>query len=190
MSSLNSMRQKLKPLGFYNLNDNSLISAELSAYATALDEIEYLLDEAEQECFIATAKGYGLSERERMLGAEQKSQTVEYRRENLLYRYSITSNSFNKDSIAKVLSVSGINGHIIEIPNENTLYINCLSLNNSSASKEAIVESVKEFLPAHLNCIFDFRNLGWDTIDGNDNTFDTIDSKNLTWDDIDSFNEI
>lgn len=190
MSSLNSMRQKLKPLGFYNLNDNSLISAELSTYATVLDEIEYLLDEVERECFIATAESYGLSEREKMLGAEQKSQTIENRRDNLLYRYSISSNSFNKDSIYKVLSVAGINGYILEVPNENILYINCLSLNNSNADKKAIIESVKEFLPAHLDCIFDFRNLQWDTIDNNDNTFDTIDSKDLTWDNIDTFNEI
>ena len=53
-----------------------------------------------------------------------------------------------------------------------------------------IKSMVEEFLPAHLDCIFDFRNLQWNTIDGKNNTFNTIDSKNLTWDEIDTFDEI
>lgn len=190
MNSLNSMRQKLKPLGFYNLNDTSLISAELSAYAQAINIIETLLDEIEKECFLATAQSYGLSIPEKMLGSEQSDKSYEDRRNSLLYRYSITANDFNKESIEKVLSVAGVNGYIIEVPEQNTMYINCLSLNDEIANKDEIKKQIEEFLPAHLNCIFDFRNLQWDTIDNNDKTFNEMDSQDLTWDNIDNFDDI
>lgn len=190
MSSLNSIKQKLRPLGFYNLNDTSLISAELSAYSVALDVIESMLAEMEKEYFIATAENYGLSMRERIFGTEQNEKSAESRRNMLLYRYAINSEDFNEGSIKKVMENVGINGYIIEVPDKNTIYINCLSLEDPSADKSYIKSMVEEFLPAHLDCIFDFRNLQWNTIDGKSNTFNTIDSKNLTWDEIDNFDEI
>lgn len=190
MNSLNSMKQKLRPLGFYNLNDNSLISAELNSYAEALDSIESSLSEIERECFITTAESYGLGMKERIFGAEQNNISVNKRREILIYRCSINSNSFNRESIEKVLEVAGINGYIIEVPSKNIMYINCLSLSDNSIDKDKIKKIIEEYLPAHLDCIFDFRDLKWDTIDSNNNTFNYIDSKNLTWNDIDNFNEI
>lgn len=191
MSSLNSMKQKLKPLGFYNLSgENSLVNAELNAYAEALDSIEASLNEIEKECFISTAESYGLGMRERMFGAEQNNINVNKRREILIYRCSINSNSFNKESIEKALEVAGINGYIIEVPNKNLMYINCLSLYDNTLDKTKIKNIIEEYLPAHLDCIFDFRNLKWDTIDSNDKTFNEMDSKNLTWNSIDNFDEI
>ena len=190
MTSLNSLKQKLRPRGVYNLNDNSLISAELSAYSVALDSIESMLSEMEKERFIATATTYGLSMRELTFGVEQSEKPTESRRNMLLYRYAINSEDFNESSIKKVMENVGINGYIIEVPDKNIIYINCLSLDDPSADKSYIKSMVEEFLPAHLDCIFDFRNLQWNTIDGKNNTFNTIDSKNLTWDEIDTFDEI
>ena len=190
MSSLNSIKQKLRPLGFYNLNDNSLINAELSAYSAALDIIESMLSEMEREYFVATAEDYGLSTRERIFGAEQDEKSTESRRNMLLYRYSINPEDFNENCIIKIIENVGVHGYIIEAPDKNTIYINCLELGDSSADKNFIKSAIEEFLPAHLECIFDFRNLQWNTIEGKNNTFDTLDSKNLTWNEIDNFDEI
>lgn len=190
MSTLNSLKQTLRPLGLYNLDDTTLINAELSAYALVLDEVEALLAELEQERFVVTAEDYGLAMRERILGAEQKDKTVEARRNLLLLRQSITSNDFNKTSLEKVLKNSGIIGYIIESPMNNLIYINCLDLEDSIADKEALKAVVAEFLPAHLECIFDFRNLQWNSIDSKNISFDEMDEKGLTWDDIDNFEEI
>lgn len=189
MSVINSLKQKLRPLGFYNLNENSLISAELSAYALVLDEIESQLLEIEKEKFIVTAQDYGLKMRERVLGPEQNEKTVQDRRNLLLYRYSTSYTDFNKTAIEKFLSIVGVTGSIIEAPSQNKIYINCLNI-DPSLDKNQIKSAISEFLPAHLDCIFDFRNLTWKYIDAKNNSFDTLDSLNFTWDQIDNLNEI
>lgn len=187
MSSLNSMKQKLRPLGFYDLNDDTLISAELSAYAVALDEISATLDEIERECFVSTAESYGLGMRERMLGPEQTNKSVEKRRKQLLYRSAITANDFTKSSLEKALAASGIIGSIVEYPSQNSVHINCSGLVSDSLEKSEAQSMVEEFLPAHLECIFNFSTLQWDSIDAKENTFDEMEARNLTWDEIDNF---
>lgn len=187
MSSLNSMKQKLRPLGFYDLNDDSLISAELSAYAVVLDEISATLAEIERECFVNTAESYGLGMRERMLGPEQSEKSVEERRNQLLYRSAITANDFTKSSLEKALLAAGLDGSVVEYPAQNSVHINCSGLINSNLDKAAAQKMVEEFLPAHLECIFNFSTLQWDDIDAKENTFDAMDARGLTWDEIDNF---
>lgn len=77
MSILNSMKQKLHPLGIYSLSDGSVVTAELAAYAEVLDAIEAQLTELEQERFVATAQTYGITMRELAIGSEQKNETIE-----------------------------------------------------------------------------------------------------------------
>lgn len=190
MSSLNSIKQTLRPLGFYNLNENTLINAELSAYAMVLDEISLQLSEIERERFISTAESYGLSMRELIFTTEQNEKTTQERRAVLLYRTAITPNDFNESSIKRAMEIAGVTGYIIEDPSNSTVYINCLELADSSPDKETIKSMISEFLPAHLECIFDFRNLQWDTLDSKEKTFDEFDSDDLTWNEIDNYEEI
>lgn len=190
MSTLNSIKQKLRPLGLYNLSDNSLINAELSAYSAVLDEIETQLEEIEKERFVATAEGYGLSMRERTFGTEKNDKTAQSRRNILLHRFSINPDDFNRSSIEKAMKNAGITGYLLESPGKNTVYINCLELDDPFADKNEIKSMIEEFIPAHLECKFDFRNLQWNVIDSKNNTFNTLDGKNLTWDEIDNFDEI
>lgn len=190
MSSLNSLKQILRPLGFYNLQENSLISAELAAYAAVLDDIENQLLELEQERFIVTAQKYGLDIRERIFGKEYHEKNIEDRRNLLLHRYSINSNDFNESSFKKIFNTVGLSAYIIEYPLQNKVYINCIEFSNPSVNKTNIKNIIQEFLPAHLEYIFDLRNLHWDLIDSKNNTFNEIDAKNLTWDDIDNLDEI
>lgn len=190
MSILNSMKQKLHPLGIYSLSDTSKITAELTAYSEALDEIEAQLQELEQERFLATAKTYGITMRELTIGPEQKYEKLEKRRNTLLHRWAISETDFNKKAIESLLKTEGINGYIIEVPEKNTIYINCLSLDVRRSNKDAKKEAISQFLPAHLECVFDFRNLQWQVIDAKNYTFDGMDARNLTWDDIANYKEI
>lgn len=187
MSILNSMKQKLHPLGIYSLSDSSVITAELAAYAEVLDAIEEQLTELEQERFVVTAQSYGITMRELAIGSEQKNETIEKRRSVLLYRSAIKETDFNKTAIEGVLKTVDINGYIIEMPEENKIYINCLPLDVTGSDKELKKQIVSQFLPAHLECFFDFRNLQWQFIEELANTFDVMDSRDLTWDEIENF---
>lgn len=188
MESINLIKSKLKPLGLYNLEPGTLIYAELMSYAVALDVLYDKLEEIEKEMFVNTAESYGLSLREKAFGYKRTNVSLETRREMLKYRSSITSSNFNKAQIEDALKASGINGYIIEVPNEYLMHINCLEVIDTETSNEEVENSARKFMPAHIKTIFDFRPLQWSYIDSMDLNFGEMDSKDLTWNEIDNYN--
>ena len=179
------MKNKLKPLSIYSLNDDTLIMAELSAYAEEFDRLYNLLLELERECFIKTATSYGLSSRERPYTSPRADLSFDDRRKMLLYRMSITSSDFNKESMESALLAAGINGYIIETPNEFKIEINALELFDTMVTENEAVLAAEQFLPAHLTYVFDFRKSQWLELEAQDLTFDEIDAKDLTWEQFD-----
>ncbi|MCD8025632.1 MAG: hypothetical protein LUF33_01500 [Clostridiales bacterium] len=69
MDSFTSMKSKLLPLGLYTIEDGSNLYAELKAYAAGLDSVFENLDTMLREYFIDTAQTYGITEREKLIGA-------------------------------------------------------------------------------------------------------------------------
>ena len=189
MQALDSIISKLKPLGLYSLKNDSTVFYELSAYAEGLAILENCLAELENECFISTSSSFGLKMRESLFSYSKASTSIALRRNLLSYLLSVCSNDYNKESINKAIIASGIDGFIIEQPGENVVYINCSSLKDNFNTKTEAKNIVKQFLPAHLEPIFDFRVISWDYIDTNDKTFNEMDSKDLTWNNIDNYEE-
>ena len=187
MNILNSIKGKLEPLEIYNLEDDSLVCKELQTYAESLKLVKDSIDELEKEYFINTAEGYGLTLREKMYTSAKSDLDVEKRRDMLKYRYSITSNDFNKEDIKKALLAIGIKCEVIEYPNENTIYINCLENLDTTISKDDLKILANEFLPAHLSYEIDFRPLKWSEIEIRNLSFQDMDDKDMTWSQIDTF---
>lgn len=188
MESINLLKSKLSPLGLYNLNQGSLVYAELASYAVAFDILYDQLEEIEKEMFVDTAESYGLFLREKAFGYKRNNISVTARREMLNYRSSITSSNFNKEKIEDALKASGINGYVIEIPNEYLMHINCLDVIDTEVSNEEIENRAKKFMPAHIETIFDFRPLQWSYIESLDLSFERMDLNDLTWNEIDNYN--
>lgn len=185
-----NLQQKLRPLNLYSLTGETLVDAELKAYAKGLDILQTKLDTLEREIFINTAQTFGLALRERLFGRVKNSVSLENRRNMLDYRNSITANYFTKNDIQNALAACGLNTQITEYFDGERIYIRCLSLLDNFSSKSEAIAAAQEFLPAHLQAEFDFRNLPWDYIDSLEETFDEFESKNLTWNQIDTYNEI
>ncbi len=188
MSAINSMVTKLSTLPIYDLNiDGSLVMAELLAYNEGFALLQRKLDELERECFISTAESFGISLKERVYSSIKDDLTLAQRREMLIYRYSVTSNDFNKESIEKALVSAGIRCYIIENPSQKSIYINCLERFDTMISQNASQSLAEKFLPAHLEYTFDFRPLQWSQIEAKDLTFQQMDDADLTWDQIDNY---
>ena len=190
MNIIDSMKEKLSVFSIYDLDkQNSLVLAELNAYKKGLDIIKESLDELERECFLSTAQDFGLDLREKVFTSKKDDLTFDERREMLKYRYSITSNDFNKSSIEKALIAAGIRCYIIENPGNQSFYINCLERFDTTLSQEESQSSAEKFLPAHLSYEFDFRPLQWSQIEERDLTFQEMDNADLTWNEIDNYQE-
>ena len=84
MTSYESMKSKLLPLGLYSFESGGVADSELKAYACGLDPVFEALAEMEREGFTVTAETYGLSEREQFTQYSGAALTTEERRERLI----------------------------------------------------------------------------------------------------------
>lgn len=156
MDSLLSIKKKLRPLNLYNLDDQNIINAEISAYAVAFDMINDEIASLEDECLISTAKSYGLDLREKLFDYIRIGLSNEKRREMLIYRKSITSNNFTKNKLEESLISSGIEAKITEDFDNNTIAVNCTDIFDTFKTQEDAKKAAEEFLPAHLEVTFNF----------------------------------
>lgn len=180
---------RLRPLRLYRLDGSTLVDAELFAYAAGLSLLEEELLTLEREAFVATARDYGLSLRERLFGSVKTALPLEDRREMLLYRGGVTAADCTRQGVERAMAASGIRCSIGENRKDGLLYINCIAFLNPFADQQSVIRAAQESLPAHLSVLFDFRALAWDDIDQRDLSFDTMEAAGLSWDQIDQFKE-
>lgn len=150
MDSYTSMKNKLHPIGLYNVTDSSNVSAELKAYAEGLDKLFNMLDEMTREYFIDTAEGYGLSERERFTTRERSEYSIEKRREMLKIQEQMMGNDCSPNTFRKILEGCGLSDfEITENFSEQTVII---TINDTLAdeTKKYVEERINAEFPVHL----------------------------------------
>lgn len=180
----NSMRDALKPLGLYSF-DSTNVSNELLAYAVAIDELNNMLCGMLRECFIDTAEDFGLSQRERVIGAVRDDLSIDKRRNMLKLRESISLSSFTPSEIKKSLDSFGLTYAIYEFPTLYTVVVDSTG-EYTSAQKAWIRSQVEKIMPAHLQVQVVFNGPSWAQIDEYDNNFSYMNIKDYTWEEIDN----
>lgn len=195
MSSINSIKKSLKPLGIYKLNSQGLLNAELSAYACELDTLNEEIEKLEKECFISTAEDYGITLREQLYDFSKPLWDVAKKRQRLLGMSLVKPTSFTKADLENILEVYGIEAAILENTKTGNIYINCLSTNDlfenvfssDSENKSSTINQIEKFIPANLTFEVDFSTISWDVIEEFDNTFNQMDAKEYKWAQIDNY---
>lgn len=150
MSSLESMINKLSPLGVYNLSEDSVVYAELAAFSAGLDIIRETLDLLLKENFIATAEDFGIEVYEHLVGTPRKDLPLEKRRQMLLERLSMNTDDFTPDGFEKMQKMLGVEGSIEEYPESMRVTLNFSQDSYSYAQKEWIATQAKALFPAHI----------------------------------------
>lgn len=185
MRSLESMINKLSPLGVYNLNKGSIVYAELAAFAVGLDSLRDTLDTLLKEAFIETAEDFGIDNTERLVGNVREDLPLEKRREMLTERLSFGAGDFTLKGFERLMKLMGVEGRVEEYPKEQRLVLNLTEDVYSLPEREWILSQAKVLLPAHLNWDVVFWGFDWSESDAHNNTFLSIDSKGYTWEKID-----
>lgn len=150
MTALQSMSEKLNPLGIYNITQSSNIFKELSAYAAALDVHRENLKTILRECFISSAESYGIEIREKAIGDLRTSYSLENRRNMLALRSSLNENDFTRAGLSKFLNCMGVSDYSIsETPRDSYIFI---LIGNAfpESDKRWILNQLYLFLPSHL----------------------------------------
>lgn len=189
MTSLQSMINKLSPLGVYNLNDDSLVYAELAAFGVGLDALRSELDELLREAFVKTAETFGIEKLERETEKLCADLPLDKRRNMLINRLSFDSGDFTLSGFDKMLRFLGVSGEILESPITLSMALKLDEGEYSTAFSNWIITQAKELFPAHLESDVVFPGFEWQVIDSLQNTFYQMDIKDYTWKKIDYLNQ-
>lgn len=156
MDSFTSLKNKLEATGLYDVLLGTNIYAELKAYAAALDVMFGELDIMLRELFIATAESYGITNRERLLGKERDTYTLEKRREMLIVYEQMMGEKCTKEAFEMVLSGYGLSDfEIVESPADSTVTID-IGDDVPEEIKKMIAERITADFPSHITVEVNF----------------------------------
>lgn len=156
MDSFTSMKSKLLPLGLYTIEDGSNLYAELKAYAAGLDSVFENLDTMLREYFIDTAQTYGITEREKLIGAQRDEYTLEKRREMLKNTEQTVGLACTCSAFVKILESYGLSDFTMtENFSEQTVSITVAD-SLSDEEKAWIEERAEADFPSHLKVEFTY----------------------------------
>ncbi|HAN43837.1 MAG TPA: hypothetical protein DCP97_00455 [Ruminococcaceae bacterium] len=182
MNALNRLYYAHKPLRLYNLNQDSLVSCELAAYAAGFELIDRLLDEIKQNAFTATATGEGLVLWEHLFGISANPDEKPEQRQSLLCgKLAVTPNHYTAKGMLASLAAAGVKAKITEDIQGRTIKIDCSELTYKTVNIDDILPDIKAMLPAHLDYQLDFGLADWNMLDSIDFDFNCFDSKDFKW---------
>lgn len=181
MTAVESMIKKMSALKIYDISEDSEIYRELCCYSVALDEHRQMLQEVLDECFIATAVDYGITNRESISGNVKSEYSIEKRREMLHLRSSIGDNDFTLQGFDRIMKCLGVSDYqITERYNFFEIYIH-IKGDYSKVERKWIEKEINKILPAHIKGFIYFQGMSWKEIDNKNLTFSEMDEKDYKW---------
>ena len=150
MKSLVSMKQKLEPLGLYDLSGSGEVDCELKAYAEGLDTLFDTLDELQRENFIQTAESFGLSRRESFEIRERAELPVQERRDSLMYYERTVITGLTDSEFAEFLERIGLTDYTLSV-NHSRGSMNLSIADSKTDGEKALIEKqIRAEIPTHM----------------------------------------
>ena len=150
MKSLVSMKQKLEPLGLYDLSGSGEVDCELKAYAEGLDTLFDTLDELQRENFIRTAESFGLSRRESFEIRERAELPVQERRDSLMYFERTVMTGLTDSEFAEFLERIGLTDYTLSV-NHSRGSMNLSIADSKTDGEKALIEKqIRAEIPTHM----------------------------------------
>lgn len=176
MNSLEKLIYEHKPVGIYDFeNNNSLIMAELSVYARALQQIEDAADELIAEMFFVSSRSLGFERFCRQFASkyspEKSRQYISAVMAKAFGYWDKSIWEFEKDETGISLLDFRVNQYVF-VP----------SFESFSLEKKAqTLKLLNKYVPAHLDYSLIPAAKSWNELDGLDSTFSEIESVGLNF---------
>lgn len=182
MTCFDSMVSLLKPIRLYSLSKDSVVYAELCAYAKGLKIAEELLSEVSAEGFVSTAADYGITEWEKLIDSTAVYEALPARRSIIRYTLSRMPWDFNPEGIVQGLKSIGLYCSAEEDFANRRVTLYGSSYRGSLRAYEDILKRVMQIMPAHLEVTLDFGSYLWESFDADGLAFDDFDLLVPSWD--------
>lgn len=185
--TLNQLESILSPLGIYKIEDNSIIKAELTAYAYGIDLVKEQIQKTFEEGFVQTAQDFGLELREDLMSIEAKGSTQQ-RREKIIERNCVVRGQWLPNRINEILEETGLDVSIVEDFEKNRVIITFASQKDATLENlSKVLNAIQGEIPTHLEIRSNIEPLTWNKIDKSKKSFLYLERLKLTFDSIERF---
>ena len=181
MSYAEYLKDLLRPLGIYNLEDGSFSAAELQGIGWALDRRLEDLERLKQEMIILTAEDEGLDLIESLLTLHPVTEELVRRRAGLAALLRIGGDSFTLTAINDNLTGCGLNAKVNETDQPNVVQVRFPEVPGIPDGFEQMCKVIEEIIPAHLLIEYVFWYITWIILEGKFHTWAELDAAELTW---------
>ena len=179
MNNAYHLKELLRPLGVYKLED-SFLGAELEAFGLALDDLESLLDEIQQEMCLSTAAGTGLEQISALLARRPVTREPRQLGAALAALLRIGGDSFTLAAINDTLTGCGLRVSVSETQQPGAVevrFAEVAGIPDGFADMRPIIEDI---LPAHLDITYVFWYQTWAQLDGRKMTWQAVEDGSIT----------
>ena len=140
------MKSVLERTGLYDVSEDTLIYAELMAYAEGLDVYFGELERLKRECFVSTAQGEGLEVREDIIRRMNLDSSLSGRRNAVINAMSVNNNDFDISGMEKVRDSFNAHGSFSFDSANFKVVFNCTD-DLSAGQISRLTEQMKPFMP-------------------------------------------
>ncbi len=161
MSYENYLVELLRPLGVYDLREDTVNRGELAAYGGALDGVGTELDDTAREMSLATAEGFGLERIEELLPYRPVCETTRQRQRALAALLRISGDSFTPAAVNDTLTGCGLNAAAEETGKPGYVRVRFPEVAGIPEGFEQMKAIIEEILPCHLDIEYKFWYNTW-----------------------------
>lgn len=179
---LTQMYRDMSELGFYNLDSATLVRYEMRTYHYGFQVYIKLIESLQDGWHPLTCTEAQLAEMESLLQLPPRPRaTLDQRRQTALALLSLGEGNFTPAGAEAALLAAGITAKIAEdFPNQRLV----VTVEEFGAEYDSIyqcMERGREFLPAHMEVVFEFGGPDWGEWEGRYGTWREFDDFDLTW---------
>jgi len=175
------LRELLRPLGVYDLSEESYSGSELRSAGAALDGCCQALEHAEREAILATAEEEGLTLREALFAHRPVNYGVQRRREAVQALLRVGGDDFTLSAINQAIRGCGILARAEETGQYGHIRVTFPDVAGVPEGFEQIREIILDLIPCHLEVEFYFRYITWAECEAQGFTWAMIHAAGHTW---------
>lgn len=180
MKNGQGLKELLRPLGVYNLDD-SFLGAELECVGKRLDELQAHLERIQREMCLTTAEGVGVDKIAALFSQRPVTDDVRQMTRSLAALARIGRDSFTLSAINNVLEGCGVNASVAEAVQPGTVAVRFPNVRGVPAEFERMRQIIETILPAHVLVQYLFWYVTWEELEAQMLTWQDVQEQEMTW---------
>lgn len=180
MSNASCLKDLLRPLGVYKLED-SFLGAELDSLGKALDELQEQLELVQREMCLTTAQGEGVERMAALFARRPVTQDAGQLALSLAALSRIGADSFTLKAVNDTIAGCGLNAVVSEGDGPGVVAVRFPQVAGIPEGFESMRAIIEDILPAHLLVQYLFWYQTWEELNARQLTWQDIHGQNMTW---------